>query len=181
MARLLEKYRKEIAPALRRELGIENIMAVPRLEKICLNMGVGKAIEDAKAMDEAKRDMAIICGQTPAVTKARVSVSNFRLRKGYRIGCKATLRGRRMYEFMDRLINMAIPRIRDFRGLNPRSFDKKGNYSMGIEELSIFPELDPDKIEFTLGMDITFVIRNTRGPDDSRLLLKLLGMPFRES
>jgi large subunit ribosomal protein L5 len=179
MARLLEKYRKEIVPALKDKLGRTNTMAVPKLEKICLNMGMGKAIDDAKLIELGVREMGTICGQKPAVTAARVSVSNFRLREGYKIGCRATLRGKRMYEFLDRLINIAIPRIRDFRGVNPNSFDKFGNYSLGIEEHVIFPEINPDKIDSFLGMDVTFVIRNTGGADESREFLRMMGMPFR--
>ncbi len=180
MARLLEKYRKEIVPQLQKFCGRTNIMSLPRLEKISLNMGVGKAIDNAKILDEAVGHMTTVAGQAATVTKSRVSISNFRLRQGYRIGCRVTLRGARMYEFYDRLVNAAIPSIRDFRGINPRSFDKQGNFSMGIEELNIFPEIDPDKVENSLGMDVTMVIRNSGSADESRQLLKLLGMPFRE-
>ena len=180
MARLLEYYRKEVVPQLQRDLGQSSCMAVPRLEKICLNMGVGEAIANSKAIDAAAKHMAAICGQAPQITKSRGAVSNFHLRENYRIGCRVTLRSRRMYEFYDRLVNTAMPRIRDFRGTNPNAFDGHGNYSMGVEEIVIFPEIEVDKVEFALGMDITFVIRNSRGADDSRLLLRLLGMPFRE-
>ncbi len=180
MARLLKQYRQEVVPQLQQEFGYANLMAVPRLEKICLNMGVGKAIDDAKILDAARKSLALIAGQAPAVTRARVSVSNFRLRQGSRIGCRATLRGRRMYEFMDRLFNVAIPRIRDFRGINPNAFDRQGNFSLGLDEHTIFPEVDPDRVEYALGLDVTFVIRNTQGAAESRRLLKLLGMPFRE-
>ncbi len=180
MARLLKVYREEIVPSLQEQLGRKNVMAVPRIEKICLNMGVGKAVDDNKMLDAALREMKVIAGQSAAVTRAKVSVSNFRLRQGYRIGCRATLRGKRMYEFLDRMINLAIPRIRDFRGINANAFDRQGNYSLGIEEITIFPEVDPDKQEYPLGMDVTIVIRGSRGPDDSRALLKAFGMPFQE-
>lgn len=181
MARLLEMYRTEIVPRLKEEFGRANAMAVPKLEKICLNMGVGRALDDAKALDEAVSYMKTIAGQAPVVTTARVSVSNFKLRQGYRIGCRVTLRGRRMYEFYDRLVNAAMPRIRDFRGVNPHGFDRFGNFSMGVEEVTIFPEIDPDRAEYSQGMDITFVVRNAETAEESRALLRLLGMPFREA
>jgi len=180
MARLLEKYRKEVIPALKESLGRANVNAVPRLEKICLNMGVGKAIDDSKILDEAVKAMTAVAGQAAVVTKARMSVSNFKLRQGYKIGCRVTLRGVRMWEFFDRLVAMAIPRIRDFRGVSSRAFDKFGNYSLGVEELPIFPEIDADKMPHAFGMDVTFVIRNSRGRADSLQFLKLMGMPFAE-
>jgi len=181
VARLLAYYRQDVVPALQTALGRNNRLAVPRLEKICLNMGVGKAIDDSKLLDVALQNMATIAGQAATVTRARTSVSNFRLREGYRIGCRTTLRGARMYEFFDRLVNAAIPRIRDFRGLNPSAFDRAGNYSMGVEEVTIFPEIDADRNEQQMGMDITFVIRGSQGADESRELLKRMGMPFREN
>lgn len=180
MARLLKLYRKEIIPALQESLGRKNPMSIPRIEKICLNMGVGKALEDSKMLDEAVKDMSTVCGQAAVVTKARVSVSNFKLRQGYRIGCRVTLRGVMAFEFLDRLISTAIPRIRDFRGVSATSFDKQGNYSIGVEEITIFPEIDPDKVTYPLGMDITVVIKNAKSADESRQLLKLFGMPFAE-
>ncbi len=180
MARLQDYYRSTVIPALQQECGRKNRLSLPRLEKICLNMGLGKALEDGKLIDEAVAHMATICGQAATVTKARVSVSNFKLREGYRIGCRVTLRQARMYEFFDRLVNAAIPRIRDFRGLNPHSFDRQGNYSMGIEEVTIFPEVNPDKVEHQLGLDVTFVIKNSRSANESLGLLKHLGMPFRD-
>lgn len=177
--RLQSLYRSEIAPALKDEFGRSNIMAVPKLEKICLNMGVGKALDDNKMLEEASQTMTMIAGQASAITRARISVSNFRLRQGYRIGCRVTLRGDRMYEFLDRLVNLAIPMIRDFQGVNEKSFDKQGNYSLGIEEITIFPEVDPDKLSYPLGMDVTMVIKNSQGPAESRALLRKFGMPFR--
>lgn len=179
MARLLEQYRKEVLPKLKEFTGRGNPMSLPKLEKLSLNMGLGKAIQDSKIVDSAVKELATICGQAPMVTQSRVAVSNFHLREGYRIGCMVTLRNRMMYEFMDRLINTAIPRIRDFRGLNPNSFDRQGNYSMGVEEITIFPEINADRMEYPLGMDITFVVRNSQSADESRELLRLLGMPFR--
>ncbi len=181
MARLLEAYRTEILPKLKDECGRANAMSLPKLEKVCLNMGVGKALDDAKALDEAVSYMKTIAGQAPVVTTARISVSNFKLRQGYRIGCRVTLRGQRMYEFIDRLVNAAMPRIRDFRGVSPHGFDRFGNYSMGVDEITIFPEIDPDRAEYPQGMDITFVIRNAQSAAEGRALLRHLGMPFRES
>ncbi|GHS92203.1 50S ribosomal protein L5 [Planctomycetales bacterium] len=175
-----EKYQKEVVPALREEFGIKNINAVPRLVKVCLNMGVGKAIDEAKVLDVAKKDLTLIAGQAAAVTTAKVAISNFHLREGQRIGCRVTLRRQRMYEFIDRLINVAIPRIRDFRGVKDRAFDKQGNYSLGIEDINIFPEINTDAAEYNLGMDVTFVIKNSAGAEQSKRFLKLLGMPFVE-
>ena len=178
MARLMEKYRKEITGALAKKIGRSNPMDLPRLDKICLNMGLGASIQNPRVVDQAQADLTNIAGQLAVITIATKSVSNFKVREGMRVGCRVTLRGRRMYEFVDRLFNIAMPRIRDFRGVSLRSFDKAGNYSFGIEEQTIFPEIEPDKAEFTLGMDITFVIRNSRGSDESRELLRMLGMPF---
>lgn len=178
MARLKEKYNKEIVPALMKELNIKNKMAVPQVEKITINMGVGKAMENKKRLDAAARDLMLLSGQKPVVIKAKKSVAGFKLRQGMEIGCKVTLRGPRMYEFFDRLVNAVIPRIRDFRGLSRRSFDHNGNYSMGLTEQSIFPEVNIDNIEFFQGMDITFVIKNSN-PKNSYELLKHFGMPFK--
>lgn len=180
MARLQDVYNKTIVPELKKKFGRDNINSMPKLQKIVLNMGVGKALQDKNRMEQSAEQMALIAGQKPQITKARVAISNFRLRQGYEIGCRVTLRGKRMYEFLDRLINIALPRIRDFRGLNPKSFDGSGNYSMGVTEQLIFPEIDPDKTNFTQGMDITFVT-STRNDDESRELLRAFGMPFRES
>jgi large subunit ribosomal protein L5 len=179
-ARLLEKYRQEVLPAMQNEFGRKNLHSLPKLEKICLNMGIGKAIDDSKILEEGVKTMTTIAGQAAVVTKARVSVSNFRLRQGYKIGCRVTLRGNTMYEFMDRLISTAIPRIRDFRGVPKRAFDKAGNYSLGIEEVTIFPEIDADRLVHPFGLDVTFVIKHSTGRDESLKFLKMMGMPFAE-
>jgi large subunit ribosomal protein L5 len=178
-ARLYERYVTEIAPALGKKFGRANILSLPKLQKIVLNMGVGKALTDKNRMTEAAEQLTYIAGQKAQVTKARVAVSGFRLRENNEIGCRVTLRGRRMYEFLDRLINIALPRIRDFRGVNPKSFDGNGNYTIGVSEQLIFPEIDADKVNFTQGMDITFVT-STRNDDEARELLRAFGMPFRE-
>ncbi len=176
--RLLKLYREEVVPALMKRFGYKNIMQVPRLEKICLNMGVGEAVQDPKELDRAMEDLAVISGQHPAVTAAKKSISNFKLRAGMKIGCRVTLRGVRMYEFLDRFISLAIPRIRDFRGLPDRSFDGRGNYSIGIREQIIFPEINMDKIDKIRGLDITLVT-STDKDEEAYELLKALGMPFR--
>jgi large subunit ribosomal protein L5 len=178
MARLLDKYKNEILPALFEAAGTKNPMAVPRLQKIVISMGVGRATEDKKRIELAARDLGTITGQKPLVCKAKKSVSNFKVREGQETGLKVTLRGRRMYEFLDRLIHIAIPRIRDFRGLNPQSFDGRGNYSMGVTEQSIFPEIDPAAIEWPQGMNITMVT-TAKSDRECRDLLNRLGMPFR--
>jgi large subunit ribosomal protein L5 len=178
-ARLHERYDKEIVPALTKKLGRENRLSLPKLTKIVINMGVGKALQDKERMKHAVEHLGLIAGQRPQITKSRMAVSGFRLREGNEIGCRVTLRGRRMYEFLDRLVNVALPRIRDFRGVNPKSFDGNGNYSMGLTEQLVFPEIDPDKVSFTQGMDITFVT-TTKKDDEARELLRLFGMPFRE-
>ena len=179
MARLMDRYQKEIVPRLTEKFGRKNKLSLPRLEKIVVNMGVGKALQDKNRMGQAADQLAQITGQRPQITKARVSVSGFRLREGNEIGCRVTLRGRRMYEFLDRLISIALPRIRDFRGVNPKSFDGHGNYSLGLAEQMVFPEIDPDKVTFTQGMDVTFVT-TTNSDDEARELLRGFGMPFRE-
>ena len=180
-ARLYERYLKEIAPALGSKFGRVNILSLPKLQKIVLNMGASaKPLTDKNRMTEAAEHLTYIAGQKAQVTKARQAVSGFRLRENNEIGCRVTLRGRRMYEFLDRLINVALPRIRDFRGVNPKSFDGNGNYTMGVSEQLIFPEIDADKVNFTQGMDITFVT-STRVDDEARELLRAFGMPFRES
>jgi large subunit ribosomal protein L5 len=178
MARLLEKYKTEVVPALFEELETKNPMAVPRLQKIVISMGIGAATQDKKRIDMASKDLGTITGQKPQVCLARKSVSNFKVRMDYPTGAKVTLRGRRMYEFLDRLISVAIPRIRDFRGLNPQSFDGRGNYSMGISEQTIFPEIDPAAVEWAQGMNVTMVT-TAKNDRECRALLKLLGMPFR--
>ena len=180
MARLMERYQKEIIKRLGEKLGRTNPMSLPRLQKIVVNMGVGKAIQDKNRMEQAAEQLGQITGQRPQVTKAKRAVSGFRLREGNEIGCRVTLRGRRMYEFLDRLISIALPRIRDFRGVNPRSFDGHGNYSLGLTEQQVFPEIDPDKVTFVQGMDVTFVT-STKNDDEARELLRGFGMPFREA
>jgi large subunit ribosomal protein L5 len=180
MARLLERYQKEIAPHLEKKLGRQNRLSLPRLEKIVVNMGVGKALQEKNRMELAAEQLSQITGQKALITKAKKAVSGFRLRENNPIGCKVTLRGRRMYEFLDRLISIALPRIRDFRGVNPTSFDGHGNYSLGLAEQLVFPEIDPDKVTFTQGMDVTFVT-TTNSDDEARELLRAFGMPFRES
>jgi len=180
MARLQEFYLQTIVPQLSEKLNRKNRMSLPKLQKIVLNMGVGKALQDKNRLDQAVEQLTQIAGQKAVITKARIAVSGFRLREGNEIGCRVTLRGKRMFEFLDRLINVALPRIRDFRGVNPKSFDGNGNYSMGLAEQLVFPEIDADKVNFTQGMDITFVT-STRNDDEARELLRAFGMPFRES
>ena len=180
MARLLDRYQKEIAPRLAERLGRKNLLSLPRLQKIVVNMGVGKALQDKNRIKEAAEQLSQVTGQKAQVTKAKQAVSGFRLREGNEIGCRVTLRGRRMYEFLDRLISVALPRIRDFRGVNPKSFDGHGNYSLGLSEQSVFPEIDPDKVTFVQGMDVTFVT-STNSDDEARELLRGFGMPFREA
>src|SRR5580704_11552963 len=178
MARLQERYQKEILPELKKKLGRDNVHSIPKLEKIVVNMGVGKALQDKNRMEQAAEQLTMITGQRAQIRKARFAVSAFRLRENNEIGCRVTLRGRRMYEFLDRLISIAMPRIRDFRGVNPKSFDGNGNYTMGMTEQGVFPEVDPDKITFVQGMDITFVT-STRKDDEARELLREFGLPFR--
>jgi large subunit ribosomal protein L5 len=176
-ARLHTQYKSEIAGKLKEEFGYDNVMAIPKLQKIVINVGVGEAIQDKKALDTVVENVAMITGQQPVTTKAKKSISNFKLRDGMPIGCKVTLRGRIMYEFMDRLINLALPRTRDFQGIPDKSFDGRGNYTLGIKEHTIFPEIDTDKVTKMHGMDITFV---TSGETDEEAyaLLKHFGMPF---
>jgi large subunit ribosomal protein L5 len=180
MARMLEKYKNEVLPALQSELGISNILAVPRLDKIVVSMGMGKSIANKNAMDQATMELGMITGQKAVVCNARVSVSNFKLRRGMPIGLKVTLRGKRMYEFFDRLVSVAIPRVRDFRGLNPKGFDGRGNYNMGITEQTVFPEVPVDKVQFQQGMNIT-VCTTAKKNEHAFKLLEKLGMPFREN
>ena len=179
MARLLDRYKNEIIPTLKTKLSRDNVNSIPKLQKIVVNMGVGKALQDKNKMEQAADQLTQIAGQRAQITKAKVAISNFRLRENSQIGCRVTLRGRRMYEFLDRLISVALPRIRDFRGINPKSFDGNGNYSMGLTEQLVFPEIDPDKVTFTQGMDITFVT-TTKNDDEARELLRAFGMPFRD-
>jgi large subunit ribosomal protein L5 len=175
--RLKTKYNQELLPALQQELGFTNPMRVPRLEKIVVNMGIGEAARDAKVLDGALVDIATITGQKPLVTKARKSIANFKLREGMAIGAKVTLRGDRMWEFLDRLLATALPRIRDFRGLDSRSFDGRGNYTLGLTEQLVFPEIDYDKVDAVRGMDIT-VVTTAQTDDEGRALLRALGFPF---
>jgi len=177
-ARLKERYAAEVRPALQRELGLDNVMQVPRLEKIVLNCGVGQAVAQQSLLDGAVADLAVIAGQKPVVTRAKKSIAGFKLREGQPIGAKVTLRGARMWEFFDRLVSLAIPRIRDFRGMSPDSFDGRGNYTFGVTEQLIFPEIDYDKIDTVRGMDITMVTTG-RTDDEGRALLRALGFPFR--
>lgn len=176
--RLKEKYKSESVPALMERFGYRNVHEVPALEKIVVNMGVGAAAQDPKQLESAVNDLAAITGQKPAITRAKKSIASFKLRQGMAIGCKVTLRGDRMWEFLDRLLSTALPRIRDFRGVSPRSFDGRGNYSLGINEQLIFPEIDYDKVDRVRGMDITFVT-TARSDEESRALLDELGFPFK--
>jgi len=178
MARLQQIYRDRIVGELQKKLGFASVMAVPRLTKITLNMGVGEALADKKVMEFATRDMTAISGQKPLVTLARKSIAGFKVREGGPIGCKVTLRSDRMYEFLDRLVNISIPRIRDFRGLNPKSFDGRGNYSMGVKEQIIFPEIDYDKIDTLRGLDITLTT-TARTDEEGRALLEAFNFPFK--
>jgi len=180
LPRLQERYRQEVIPALTREFGYGNQLQVPKIQKIVLNIGLGEALQNAKAIDAAVADLTAIAGQKPVVTRAKKSIANFKLREGMPIGCMVTLRGERMWEFVDRLIHAALPRIRDFQGIPDRSFDGRGNYSMGVREQFIFPEIDIDKVTRTRGMDITFV---TSAPNDeeARALLREIGLPFRKA
>ncbi|MCX8032018.1 MAG: 50S ribosomal protein L5 [Thermoleophilia bacterium] len=178
--RLKEKYQREVVPAMLERFGYKNIMEVPRVTKITLNMGVGEGARDAKVIEEASSQLARISGQKPQVRRARKSVANFKLRAGMTVGLRVTLRGNRMYEMLDRLLSIALPRIRDFRGLSPKSFDGRGNYNLGIREQIIFPEIDYDKIDKVRGLDIA-ITTTAKTDEEGRALLSLLGMPFRES
>jgi len=178
MARLKDLYKSKVIQGLTKEFGYKNSMAVPRMEKIVISMGIGKATQDKKFLESAKKDLMMIVGQMPVACKAKKSVSNFKVREGTETGLKVTVRGVRMYEFMDRLISLAIPRVRDFRGLNTNSFDGRGNYSMGLTEQSVFPEINLAKMEFQQGMNITFVT-TAQTNDEAKKLLELFGMPFK--
>lgn len=179
MARLQEKYKTEVLPALQAQLGRQNRLSIPRLDKIVVSMGLGKATQEKKRLDAAQKELTQIVGQKPIVCRAKKSVSNFKLREGQQIGLKVTLRGARMFEFLDRVISIAIPRIRDFRGLSPNSFDGRGNFNMGLTEQTVFPEVDADKVEFQQGMNIT-MCTTARNDRESRQLLTLMGLPFRK-
>ena len=178
MSRLKERYEREIRPQLMKELGRGNLLEVPRLSKIVLNMGLGEAIQNAKVLDSAVAELTAISGQKPVVTKARKAIANFKLREGMSIGCMVTLRGVRMYDFFDRLLSLALPRVRDFRGLSDRSFDGRGNYSLGVREQIIFPEIDLDKIDKVRGLTVS-IITTAKADADGKALLKAMGMPFR--
>ncbi len=179
MAKLHDIYRNEVVGKLMQQFGYKTVMQVPRIEKITLNMGVGEALDDKKILENAVADLAAISGQKPLITKARKSVAGFKIREGYPIGCKVTLRGERMWEFLERLISIAIPRIRDFRGVSEKSFDGKGNYSMGVREQIIFPEIDYDKVDRVRGLDIT-ITTSARSDDEGKALLSAFNFPFRK-
>ena len=177
MSRLKDLYNDEIVDALTKKFGYKNVMEVPKLDKIVINMGVGEAMDNAKLLESAVKDLETITGQKAVLTRAKKSVANFKIREGLAIGCKVTLRGERMYEFLDRLVNLALPRVRDFRGVNPNSFDGRGNYSLGIKEQLIFPEIEYDKVDKVRGMDIIFVT-TAKTDEEGRELLRLFNMPF---
>ena len=178
-ARLKERYQKEVAPALAKEFNIQNPMAIPRLEKIVINMGMGEAVSNAKLLDTATDELAAISGQKPVVTKAKKSIAAFKLRQGMSIGAMVTLRGDRMYEFLDRFVSIALPRVRDFRGVSPKAFDGRGNYTLGIRDQLIFPEIDFNKVDKARGMNIS-IVTTARNDEQARALLRGLGMPFRQ-
>ncbi|MBR4768023.1 MAG: 50S ribosomal protein L5 [Lachnospiraceae bacterium] len=180
MSRLYDYYKEEVVPAMTKQFGYKNVMQVPKLDKIVVNMGVGEAKENAKLLDSAVADMEKITGQKAVITKARKSVANFKIREGMAIGCKVTLRGNKMYEFADRLINLALPRVRDFRGVNANAFDGRGNYALGIKEQLIFPEIEYDKVDKTRGMDVIFVT-TAKTDEEAKALLTLFNMPFEKS
>ncbi len=179
-ARLKQRYQKEVGPAIAKEFGIKNPMAIPRLEKIVINMGMGEAIANAKILDTAADELKSITGQKPVITKAKKSIASFKLRQGMPIGVMVTLRGDRMYEFMDRLVSVALPRVRDFRGVSPKAFDGRGNYTIGVREQLIFPEIDFNKVDKLRGMNIS-IVTSARTDEMARALLKALGMPFRQN
>lgn len=180
MSRLIEKYRTEVVPTLTKEFNYSTVMAVPRVTKVVINMGVGEAIQDAKLLDQAAEELGTIAGQKPSITRARKSIANFKLRAGMAIGCRVTLRGKRMYEFLDRLMNLALPRVRDFRGVSPRAFDGRGNYTLGVRDQLIFPEINYAKVQKVKGMNIC-VATTARTDEEARALLTHLGMPFRKN
>lgn len=178
MARLKDKYLNEVRPALMDRFQYTNVLQAPRLEKVVINMGVGEAKDNPKALDAAVNDMTLIAGQRPIITKARKSVASFKIREGMSIGCKVTLRGERMYEFLDKLMNVALPRVRDFRGVSPKAFDGRGNYSLGLREQLIFPEINYDQVDKVRGMDI-IIVTTAKSDEEARELLRTMGMPFR--
>ncbi len=174
-----EYYQNEIAPALMKAIGVDNVMEIPRITKVVVNIGVGEALDNAKALEAAVADMTTITGQKPIITKAKKSIANFKLREGRSIGVKVTLRGERMWSFLDRLVNIALPRVRDFRGVSPNAFDGRGNYTLGLREQLVFPEIEYDKIDKLRGLEVS-IITTARNDDESRQLLQMLGMPFRK-
>ncbi len=176
---LQERYKNEIAPSLMKSLDLQNVMEVPRIQKVIVNIGVGEALDNAKALDAAVGDLTAIAGQKPVIQKARKSIANFKLREGRAIGVKVTLRGERMWSFLDRLVNVALPRVRDFRGVSPNSFDGRGNYTLGLREQLVFPEIEYDKIDKLRGLEVT-IVTTARNDDEARQLLQMLGMPFRK-
>ncbi len=178
MARLYEVYKQEITPKLMDKFQYKNIMQVPKVDKIIINIGLGEAVQNPKALDGAVSDLTIIAGQKPVITKAKKSIAGFKLREGMPIGCKVTLRGERMYQFLDKLINIVLPRVRDFRGISPQAFDGRGNYSLGIKEQTIFPEIEYDKIDKIRGMEVV-IVTTAKNDEEARELLKCMGMPFR--
>ncbi|MBS3970825.1 MAG: 50S ribosomal protein L5 [Clostridia bacterium] len=179
MARLKEYFKENVVGVLKEKMGYKNVMEIPRLEKIIINMGIGEATQNPKALDGAVQDLQAISGQKPIITRARKSIAAFKLREGVPIGCKVTLRGNRMYEFMDRLVNATLPRVRDFKGVSSKAFDGRGNYTLGLKEQIIFPEIDYDKVDKVRGMNIVFVT-SAKTDEEARELLKLMGMPFKE-
>lgn len=179
MSRLLQQYREQVVPKLKEQLKRENVHSLPRVEKVVVSMGVGKAIQDRKILDEAVGHLASITGQKPQICRSRKAVSSFRLRQDMEIGCRVTLRGRRMYEFLDRLISLALPRVRDFRGLNPKAFDGRGNYSLGLNEQMVFPEVNPDSVKNVQGMNIA-IVTSAANDNEGRLLLRAMGMPLQK-
>ena len=179
MSRLKDQYKNEIMDAMTKKFGYKNVMEIPKIEKIVINMGVGEAKENAKAMEGAVADMETITGQKAVITKAKKSIANFKIREGLAIGCKTTLRGEKMYEFLDRLVNLALPRVRDFHGVNPNSFDGRGNYALGIKEQIIFPEIEYDKVDKVRGMDI-IIVTTAKTDEEARELLRLFNMPFQK-
>ncbi len=179
MNRMKERYQKEIAPALMEELNLDNLMQIPQVKKVVVNIGMGEAMDNPKSLDAAVNDLSLITGQKPVVTKARKSIANFKLREGRLIGAKVTLRGEKMWSFLDRLMNIVLPRVRDFRGISPDAFDGRGNYTLGLREQLIFPEIEYDKIDKIRGMEIT-IVTNAPSDDQARVLLQMLGMPFKK-
>ena len=179
MSRLKDQYKNEIAAAMQKKFGYKNVMEIPKIDKIVINMGVGEAKDNAKVLENAVKDMETITGQKAVITRAKNAIANFKIREGLGIGCKTTLRGDKMYEFLDRLVNLALPRVRDFRGVNPNAFDGRGNYALGIKEQIIFPEIEYDKVDKVRGMDIIFVT-TANTDEEARELLRLFGMPFQK-